>query len=155
MIAKVDFMNEDTKKKLDEIAKKRDEENRKKEATTKKEEDEKAKRNEELRQVKENLLKEIKKELGEFEPKLLPLRRNMLDQHKFYSDRHNQFALVATENKRIEIFASGLINGHLSIFDLADYPQLQQAILDILRQFLARLKLFEKYYADNIEKFLK
>jgi hypothetical protein len=155
LISKADFMDKDIKEKLGEMAKKREGENRIWEAATKKEEDERAKQNEELRPEKENLLKEIKKELGEFEPMLLPLRRNMLDPQKFYSDRDHQFTMVATEDKRIEIFASGLINGHLSIFFLADYPQLQPVVLNLLRRFLNHLKQFEKYYADNVERYLK
>lgn len=149
-------MDEDVEKKLDEMAKKVDQQNRMKDEAQKKELDEKAKRDEEHKNQKEDLLNEIKKELGEFEPKMLPLRRRLLDQQNFYSARSTQFSLVATEDKRIEISASGKRQGlHYSIYSLADETELQPYILDLLRAFLSRLKRFERYYAENIEKYIE
>ncbi len=148
-------MDEDVEKKLDEIAKKVDQQNRMKDEAQKKEIDEKAKRDEEHKKQKEDLLNEIKKELGEFQPKMLPLRRRLLDQQKFYSAMSTQFSLVATEDKRIEISASGRLNGNPSVYDLANKPELDPYILDLLRSFLIRLKQFERYYAENIEKYIK
>ena len=109
----------------------------------------------EFQQKKENILKEIKKELSEFEPKLLPLHRNLLDTHEFSTAWGTQFTIVATEDRRIEVFASGKLNGNPSISHLASKPELQPYILDMLRFFLIRLKQFEKYYADNVEKYLR
>ena len=148
-------MDEDVEKKLDEMAKKVDQQNRIKDEAQKKELNEKAKRDEEHKNQKEDLLNEIEKELGEFEPKMLPLRRRLLDQHEFYSAWGTQFSLVATEDRRIEISASGRLNGHPSIHSLANKPELQPHILDLLRAFLIRLKRFERYYAENIEKYLE
>jgi hypothetical protein len=148
-------LDEDVAKKLEEMAKNVDKQNRIKDEARKKEEDEKARRDEEHKKQKEDLLHEIKKELDEFEPKLLPLRRRLLDPQKFSIAWNTQFSIVATEDKRIEIFASGRLNGNPSIYDLAKEPKWQPYILDLLRSFLIRLKQFEKYYADNVEKYIK
>ena len=148
-------MDEDLKTKLEEISKKIDEEKRMKNDTIKKDADEKAIRDEEFRSQKEDILKEIKKELDEFEQMMLPLHRNLLDPNEFYTAGKTQFFISATENKRIEIFASGRMNGHYSIYSLADKTELQPYILDLLRFFLIRLRQFEKYYADRVEKYIK
>ena len=128
-------MDEDVEKKLDEMAKKVAQQNRVKDEAQKKELDEKTKRDEEHKKQKEDLLNKIKKELGEFEPKMLPLRRRLLDQQEFYSAWSTQFSLVATEDRRIEISASGRLYGNPSVYDLADKPELDPYILDLLRSF--------------------
>ena len=142
-------------KKLDEIAKKLDEENKTKELKKRQQEEEKLRLNQESQQEKENILKEIKKELSEFEPKLLPLRRSMLDPHEFSNAWNTKFSIVATEDRRIVVSASGRHNSNSNIYSLAEVPELEPYILDILRFFLIRLKHFEKYYVDNVEKHLK
>lgn len=148
-------MDEDVAKKLEEIAKNVDMQNRIKDEARKKEEDEIARRDEEHEKQKEDILHEIKKELDEFEPKLLPLRRRLLDPQSFSTAWNTRFSIVATEDKRIEISASGKFYGNPSIYHLANKPELQPYILDLLRHFLIRLKQFEKYYAENVEKYIK
>lgn len=148
-------MDEEIGKKLDEIAKKVDAESKATELANKQKEDEKSRLDREFQQEKDNILKEIKKELNEFEPKLLPLRRNLLDTHEFSTAWGTQFTIVATKDRRIEVLASGKFNSNPSIFYLANKPELQPYILDMLRFFLIRLKQFEKYYVDNVEKYLR
>lgn len=148
-------MNEEIGKKLDEIAQRIDEEKKAKKFAAKQEEDERSRLKHEFQQEKENVLKEINAELAEFEPKLLLLRHNLIDNHPFSTKLDTQFTIVATQNRKIEVFASGKYNGNLSINYLASKEEFQSYILEILRSFLSKLKQFEKYYADNVEKHLK
>jgi hypothetical protein len=152
----MNFMDEEVKKKIDEIAKKNDARNKAKELAEKQEEDERLRHDREFQEEKENILKEIRQELSEFEPKLLPLRRRLLDNREFCNISNTRFSIVATEDKRIEIsVSSGRYQGNPDIYSLANDPQFKENILDILRFFLIGLKQFEKYYADNVEKYLK
>lgn len=151
-------MDEEIIKKLDEINKKVDDKNKAKESVEKQEEHEKSRLDREFQQKKENLLNEIKKELDLFEPKLLPLRRPMYDGQDFYLSSNIRCRIVATEDQRIGTSGSYpkmFIGGYPSIFHLADNSELQSCILDILRSFLNGLNRFEKYYVDNVEKYLK
>ena len=149
-------MDEEVGKKLDEIAKKRNVENKAKELARKQEEDEKSRLDREFQQEKENILKEIKKELSGFEPKLLPLRSKLLDSDDFINRMQTRFRIVATEDQKIEIFvSSSRYMGNPSIYSLAKDSEFEPCILDILGFFLLRLKQFEKYYADNVVKYVK
>jgi hypothetical protein len=149
-------MDEETKRRLEETTKNEKDRRSAEEAARTEAEKEKTTAEEKLAQEKEVILTKINKELKEFNQYLLPLKHTMVDPKPFYRMGNDRFTIVATEYKNIEVSVTGSSKLlRLNINDVANRPELQGQILEILADFLRGLEVFEKYYADNVDKYKK
>jgi hypothetical protein len=149
-------MDEETRRKLEETAKKEKDRRSAEEAAKMEAEKEKVMADKKLAQEKEVILTKINEELKEFNQYLLPLKHTMVDPKPFYRMGNDRFTILATEHKTIEISVTGSSKLlRMNINDLADRPEFRGQILDILTGFLRELEVFEKYYVDKVDKYKK
>jgi len=102
------------------------------------------------------LLQEIDAKIKSFREIMIPLRQHMIDPVPFYQDKSIRsttiYSICATQDKQVEISISGsAAGGRSNIKTIISGLESNSSKINLLRQFLQRFPVFERYYVDNMD----